>query len=111
MKLLFDQNLSPQLVHRLQDSFPDANHVSTLGLATASDLAVWNYARDEGFTIITKDADFNDTAILRGIPPKIIWVRLGNCTTRDVENTLRFHRDEIVDFIKDSTSAVLELFS
>lgn len=111
MKLLFDQNLSPQLVYRLRDCFPDTGHVSALGLATASDLAVWNYARDEGFTIVTKDADFNDAAILRGVPPKIIWVRLGNCTTKDIENTIRLHRNEIADFIDDSASSVLELFS
>jgi predicted nuclease of predicted toxin-antitoxin system len=111
MKLLFDHNLSPQLVIRLQDCFPNASHVATLGLATASDLVVWTYAQNEGFTIVTKDADFSDVAILRGYPPKIIWIRLGNCTTRQIEETLRRHQFEIAEFADDSSSAVLEIFS
>lgn len=111
MKLLFDQNLSPHLIHRLRDCFPNASHVTLLGLDTASDLAVWTYARDNAFTIVTKDADFNDAAIVRGVPPKILWIRLGNCTTRDIEDTLRRHRDEITAFVDDSTSSVLELFA
>lgn len=69
MKLLFDHNLSPQLVSRLRDCFPNSSHVFPLGLATASDLVVWTYARNEGFTIVTKDADFNDAAILHGVNP------------------------------------------
>jgi predicted nuclease of predicted toxin-antitoxin system len=111
MKLLFDHNLSPQLVNRLRDCFPTASHVALIGLANASDLAVWTYAQNEGFSIVTKDADFNDVAILRGFPPKIIWIRLGNCTTKEIEETLRRHQVEIAEFVDDSRSAVLEIFA
>ena len=48
MKLLLDQNLSPRLVARLADLFPDSQHVSYVGLDRASDRAVWDYARDHG---------------------------------------------------------------
>ena len=37
MKLLFDQNLSPKLVHRLADLFPDSSHVQLVGLDRAGD--------------------------------------------------------------------------
>jgi len=37
MKLLFDQNLSPTLVMRLADLFPDASHVQAIDLDCASD--------------------------------------------------------------------------
>lgn len=111
MKLLFDQNLSPRLVYRLQDCFPSASHVSLLGLAAASDLAVWTYARAEGFTIVTKDTDFNDMTIVLGVPPKIIWIRLGNCTTKDIESTMRRHQVAITAFSDDPVSSVLEIFS
>lgn len=111
MRLLFDQNLSPQPIYRLCDCFPDASHVSVLGLAAVSDLAVWLYAKDAGFTTFTKDADFNDTAIMRGAPPKIIWIRLGNCTTNDIEDALRRHQGEIDAFADDINSSILEIFS
>jgi predicted nuclease of predicted toxin-antitoxin system len=111
MKLLFDHNLSPYLVNRLNDCFPDASHVSALGLATASDLAVWTRAQSEGYTIVTKDADFSDIAILRGHPPKIIWIRIGNCTSKQIEEILRRHITEIVSFADHSSSSVLEIFS
>jgi predicted nuclease of predicted toxin-antitoxin system len=109
MKLLFDHNLSPQLVKRLSDVFPDANHVAPAGLAEASDVSVWLYARDHGCTIVTKDSDFSDLSVLRGSPPKVIWLRLGNCTTRQIEDALRRNHDEVVFFVSDPAATVLEI--
>ena len=44
MKLLFDHDLSPRLVRRLADLYPNASHVALVGLDRATDLAVWTYA-------------------------------------------------------------------
>ena len=85
MKLFFDQNLSPALVRRLADVYPDSAHVLDAGLDKADDRAVWRFARQHGFAIVSKDGDFRQLSFLIGAPPKIIWVRLGNCTTRDIE--------------------------
>ncbi len=81
MKLLFDQNLSPHLVTRLADLFPDFGHVYPLGLDQVLDTKVWDYARGSGFIMVSKDADFSELSLLHGHPPKLIWLRLGNCTT------------------------------
>jgi predicted nuclease of predicted toxin-antitoxin system len=86
LKLLFDQNLSPKLVNRLADIFPGSSHVMSLGLDCARDEAVWDYARDHDYVIVTKDADYNQMGVLRGAPPKILWLLIGNCTTGQVEN-------------------------
>ncbi len=110
MKLLFDHNLAPQLVQRLHDLFPGTSHVSTVGLSQASDFAVWTHAGDEGFAIVTKDADFNDLTVVRGFPPKVIWIRLGNCTTRQIEAALRRAAPAIDLFLEDATAGVLELY-
>jgi predicted nuclease of predicted toxin-antitoxin system len=59
--------------------------------------------------LVTKDSDFSDLSVLRGFPPKVLWLRLGNCTTDDIERTLRRAHDEIVAFIADATLGVLEL--
>lgn len=110
MKLLFDQNLSPRLIHRLLDLYPDSNHVHPLGIDQASDEEVWEYARREGFLIVTKDADFSDLCMMLGFPPKIIWIRRGNCQTADIEVLLRHHHPDLETLDKDTVMGVLTLF-
>jgi predicted nuclease of predicted toxin-antitoxin system len=68
MKLLFDQNLSPKLVTRLADLFSDSIHVQSVELDSAAHDQTWEYARLNGFAIVTKDADYNNLSVLRGIP-------------------------------------------
>ena len=70
MKLLFDENLSPGLVRSLMDDFPDSIHVSDVGLASSSDEALWRHARDNDFTLVSKDTDFNQMSFLRGFPQR-----------------------------------------
>lgn len=84
MKLLFDENISFRLVNKIIDVFPEAKQVSALGLENTNDSDIWAYAKDNGFTIVTFDADFLDMAQVKGIPPKIIWLRTGNMTTEAI---------------------------
>ena len=109
MKLLFDHHLSRKLVARLEDLFPDTSHVAFHGLSDAEDRAIWAFAEREGYTIITKDSDFNDLSALRGAPPKVIWIRIGNCTTSEVANLLRSHASPIKHFLADPGERVLEI--
>jgi len=109
VKLLFDQNLSPRLVARLSDLYPQSTHVRDVGLERADDSAVWEHAAEHGFTIISKDADFHQRSLLYGHPPKVIWVRLGNCRTEDVEDLLRKRVADIRAFQDDAEAAFLAL--
>lgn len=109
MKLLLDHNLSPRLVNRLADIYSQASHVALLGLDRASDEVVWAYARENQFCIVTKDSDFNDLSVLRGFPPKVIWLQIGNCTTAELETLLRRHAVAIHDFLADTTVGTLVL--
>ncbi len=110
MKLLFDQNLSPHLVNYLSDLYPGSNHVYPLGLDRVSDKEVWEYARREGFLVVTKDADFSDLCMLLGFPPKVVWIRRGNCKTSDIEALLRNHYSDVEALDKDTVMGVLTLF-
>ncbi|OCR00011.1 hypothetical protein BCD67_02600 [Oscillatoriales cyanobacterium USR001] len=110
MKLLFDHNLSPRLVNRLADIFPESNHVDNLGLAQTDDSDVWIYAQNNGFAIATKDSDYNELLILRGFPPKIIWIRRGNCSTSEIEALLRTHINDIQTLFDDSSLGILTLY-
>ena len=86
MKLIFDQNLSPRLVDQLGDLFPGSAHVQSLRLDRVLDVLLWDFARENDFLIVTKDVDFSDRIALLGYPPKVIWIRLGNCTTTEIES-------------------------
>jgi predicted nuclease of predicted toxin-antitoxin system len=110
MKLLFDHNLSPKLIHRLAELFPNSNHVYHLGLDQVEDRQVWQYAKTNGFTIVTKDGDYNDLLILSGFPPKIIWIRRGNCSTNEIENILRMHYLDIQDLTNTESLGLLTLY-
>jgi predicted nuclease of predicted toxin-antitoxin system len=70
MRLLFDHNLSPGLVQRLSDLFPQSQHVFLLGMDQADDRQIWEYAAQNQFTIVTRDSDYNDLSLLLGFPPK-----------------------------------------
>jgi predicted nuclease of predicted toxin-antitoxin system len=109
MSLLFDHHLSRRLVKRLADVFPAASHVALHGLAEADDSVIWAFARQAGLAIVTKDSDFNDLVLLHGAPPKVIWVRIGNCTTGEVEGVLRQQRTTIHHFLQDPSTHLLEL--
>jgi len=109
MKLLFDENLSPKLPRLLAQQFPESLHVRDCGLKGFSDEMIWIYARVQGFTIVSKDADFYQRSVLYGYPPKIVWLRIGNCTRADLINLLENYREEIFRFVADPFEAVLAL--
>ncbi len=110
MKLLFDQNLSPRLVDALSDIYPASSHVSTLGPDRAADKEIFVRARNEGYAIVTKNADFSDLSQSEGSPPKIIRLRLGNCTTSEIEETPRSRHQAIETLEEDAEANVLELW-
>jgi predicted nuclease of predicted toxin-antitoxin system len=109
VKLLLDENLSRKLVTRLADLFPESIHVSHVDLLEASDGAVWDYAKANGFVIVTADADFFELAITLGPPPKVIWLRRWTHPTRDAENVLRREAVRIAEFGVATESGVLIL--
>ncbi|HEY7158769.1 MAG TPA: DUF5615 family PIN-like protein [Gemmataceae bacterium] len=109
MKLLVDENLSPRLVHLLATEFPGSQHVRDVGLAAASDPVVWAYAAAQGLVIVSKDSDFQHRALLLGHPPKVVWLRLGNCSTAVVVALLRARQADLLAFEADPTASLLAL--
>lgn len=106
MKLLFDENLSPRLVAALASEFPESAHVHEVGLGAAADEAVWNFARDSDFVIVSKDSDFAELSVLRGAPPRLVWIRRGNCSTSDIASLLRAHRAAIDELAAAATARI-----
>ncbi|MEM1059730.1 MAG: DUF5615 family PIN-like protein [Verrucomicrobiota bacterium] len=109
MKLLFDENISYRVVGELGDSFAGSNHLIPLGLQTASDREVWDFAKRGGFCIVTKDLDFLAYSTMEGAPPKVIHLAIGNCTTVEIVGLLRDHQSELEAFLASPDESYLEL--
>ena len=109
MKLLLDQNLSPYLERVLADMYIGIAHVQSLGFGSASDEQLWDYAREHASTIVSKDADFSERVLLRGFPPKALWIRTGNCSTARIEKLLRGAQAEVLALCASASEGILEL--
>jgi predicted nuclease of predicted toxin-antitoxin system len=109
VKLLLDENLSHRLVRRIADLFPDSMHIATEGLLHVSDAVVWNYAKTNGFAIVTADADFYELATTLGPPPKVIWLRGCDYPTAVAEQLIRSQAIRIAEFLEEPERAVLIL--
>jgi predicted nuclease of predicted toxin-antitoxin system len=110
MKLLFDQNLSFRLCQSIADLFPESDHVGRSGLSEAGDRDVWDYAKANGFAVVSQDADFAEMATLLGAPPKVIWLRSGNQSTAAISTLLRRHAELILAFGNDDSASCLEIY-
>ena len=109
MKLLFDQNLSFRLIDIIGAVFPDSKHVRDLGLTRAPDADVWSFAQENGIAVVSKDANIVKLALLRGQPPKLVYMRVGNCATERICELLMNSRSTISEFLDDPIASVLTL--
>jgi predicted nuclease of predicted toxin-antitoxin system len=99
MKLLFDQNISFRIVKKLESTFPLSHQVKLLGLENLEDFKIWEYAKKNNYSIVTFDTDFYDLSLIKGVPPKIIWLRTGNTSTNALASLLENNAELIKHFI------------
>jgi len=109
VRLLFDENLSPDLPRLVASIFPSSAHVREIGLMGGDDVVIWRFAAEQGFVLVTKDDDFVELSVLRGAPPKIILIGLGNCRTSAIADLLAAEKARIEQFGVDDSASILEL--
>jgi len=109
MKLLLDQNLSRKLVKLIENLYPESCHITAVLAENSDDCEIWEFAKSNDFTIVTKDDDFEQRSVLFGHPPKVIWIRLGNCKTSDIAVLLRLSHKVIEAFGEDDQKSILPL--
>ncbi len=109
MKLLLDENLSRKLVARLAELYPGSAHVADFDLLATSDREIWAFAQQEGFVIVSTDADFYELATTLGPPPKVVWLRRWTHPTRDTEFVLRRDAIRLTEFAADPDLGILVL--
>jgi predicted nuclease of predicted toxin-antitoxin system len=101
MKLLFDQNISYRIIELVSNRYPEAVHIKQIGLNNATDNSIWIYAEENEYTIVTFDSDFYNLSLIKGCPPKIIWLRIGNTSTQMVAKILNDDFALIEAFLTD----------
>ncbi len=99
MKLLFDENISFRLINKIKSLYPNAKQVREAGLENLTDIEIWEYAKKNNFTIVTFDADFYEITVLKGQPPKVIWLRTGNTSTNNLVKIFEDNYELIYEFI------------
>ncbi len=109
MKLLFDQNISFRIIRKIENLFPGSMQTKQLNLDKSSDIAIWEYAKSNDFCIVTFDSDFIDISVLKGFPPRIIWLRMGNTSTDSIATTMINKQVAIIEFFASTDSAFLEI--
>jgi predicted nuclease of predicted toxin-antitoxin system len=109
MKLLFDENLPPKLPGLLTALFPGSVHVRECDLLGHSDEDMWEYARANDFTLVSKDSDFHQRSLLFGQPPKLVWLRIGNCASQQLPHLITAYEQDIHAFNTEPFEAVLVL--
>jgi predicted nuclease of predicted toxin-antitoxin system len=109
MRLLLDENLSDRIPSRIDGLFPGSCHVKDYALNQKPDEAVWEFARENGFAILTKDWDFHQRSLFYGFPPKVVFLKIGNCTTDAIVSLISWQAADIADFLCDKTAALLIL--
>lgn len=110
MKLLLDQNLSYRLIRQLDEHFPQSTQVSLLGLEQSDDKTIWEYAKANGYSIVTLDADFNEYSLILDGPPLIIWLRCGNQPKRIVLEKLLQNKTLIDSALASDDFSCIEIY-
>ena len=95
----------------LESSYPGSTQVKQVGLEQADDFTIWRFAKDDGFTIVTKDSDFHEISLVQGSPPKILWLKCGNKPKWYMLGLLVKNHDTIENFFKDQECSCLEIYS
>ncbi len=108
MELLFDENLSRKLVPSIEDLFPWSAHVSQVGLSSGTpDRRIWDYAKQNGFTIVTADNDYVILGNTLGQPPKVIWMENCDYPTDVAAHVMRGNAIRIIEFEGDDRPVLI----
>lgn len=110
MRVLVDQNISQRILPSLAPQFDALHHVRHIGLTNAEDHEIFMFARDNGYqAVISIDDDFIKLIHQFSKPPKIIWIRTGNCSTALLLDILHSRIQQVRDFIQSEDFDIYEV--
>jgi len=109
MNLLFDQNISPRILKILPKQFSNCQQVRFAGLEDASDINIFQFAKENDLAVVTFDSDFVDLNAMYGTPPKIVYLNTGNLNTKNITELLLNNILKINHYLSSDSDEILEL--
>jgi len=106
---MLDENLSDRIISRIADLYPGSTHLKTHSLIHMDDTMIWDFVKSGDYMITSKDWDFHQLSLLRGFPPKVIYLDIGNCSTQEIVNLLRDKVSDIQTFYDNPLESLLIL--
>ena len=106
MRFLIDAQLPPALAQRLTAIGHQAEHVLDVGIAAASDSAIWSHAATTGAIIISKDEDFAERVRAQKPKVQVVWIRIGNTTNTALWRKLGPRWAEIIEALQSGERLV-----
>src|SRR5579863_7481748 len=98
MRLLLDQGLPRSTVEFLHKAGFEAAHVGDLGLASASDAKILDFARGQGHVVVTLDADFHALLAFSGaMEPSVIRIRMEGLRAEELARLL----EDVLEICED----------
>lgn len=76
-------------------SSPEFEHIFNIN-DEMKDCEIWEYAKENNLTIVTKDTDFSELMILNNPPPKVIHIKIGNMKINELHQFLNKHWKDII---------------
>jgi Uncharacterized protein conserved in bacteria len=110
MKLLLDENISRRIMPLLQKAYPESTQVVLAGPERMNDRAVWDFAREGNYVIVTKDDDFLDLLSILDYPPKVILLKMGNCSNQLIVEALVRSKDDIASALASPDAGLVEIY-
>ena len=110
MKFLVDNNISFRVAKFLTQFFSDSAHVADFNMdVSTEDETIWTFAKKNGYTILTKDNDFEAMSRLFGCPPKVIQLVCGNKPSSTIISILEKSSEMIRLFDTDDENCLMYL--
>ncbi|NOZ53967.1 MAG: hypothetical protein GXP08_12710 [Gammaproteobacteria bacterium] len=78
-KYLIDVNLPSRFSVWASDEYEHVVHIND----ELKDSEIWDYAKENNLTIVTKDTDFSDMIMLNNPPPRVIHIKIGNMKMKE----------------------------
>lgn len=110
MKLLFDENISYRIIKKIETHFPESKHISNFSKQVLKDFQIYQIALEQNYSIVSFDEDFFELQLLKGYPPKLIWLRFGNSSTQQIVDCLISKKDQISEFLSNDELGVFEIY-
>jgi predicted nuclease of predicted toxin-antitoxin system len=103
MKFIVDAHLPKKLSDLINDLGFDSIHTLDLIDKNATeDNIIRTISVSESRIVITKDSDFEDSFLIKNIPPKLLLVTTGNITNRHLIKLFTDNFKEIIDLFQDN---------